>query len=105
MTKKLDSKTVKKIAQLARLSNEPEKDFLDKYGEELGAIIGHVEELQKLDTKGISPLDGVRTITVEELREDEPEADQEKYTRIRQNIINNFPNHQGNLLILPGIFE
>lgn len=105
MSEKLDSQTVAKIAKLARLENNPSQEFLDKYGKELGAILEYVRELQEVDTTGISPLDGIRTITVDELREDTPHQDSIAYSRVRLNIINNFPNRQGNLLVLPGIFE
>jgi len=103
--KKLDPQTVVKIAKLAKISENPSEEFIEKYSNELGAILGYIEELQELDTTGISPTDGLRTIKIEDLREDEPDKDQEKYQRIRKNIIANFPNKQGDLLTLPGIFN
>lgn len=101
----LDPATVRKIAHLARLSQDPSPEFLDKYGRELGAILEYMEQLQELDTSGIDPFAGVRTITIDQLRADAPASDQISYGRIRQNIIDNFPNRQGDLLVLPGIFE
>ena len=103
--KKLDPQTVVKIAKLAKISENPSPEFIEKYSNELGAILGYIEELQELDTAGISPTDGLRTIKVADLREDKPEEDQEKYLRIRKNIIANFPSKQGDLLTLPGIFS
>lgn len=105
MTKKLDKDTVRKIAHLARLNKNPSDEFLEKYSTELGAILEYVEKLQEVDTTGISPLDGIRTITIDQLREDVPAQDKQQYERIRQNIIANFPTKQGVLLELPGIFE
>lgn len=105
MTKKLDAATVKKVAHLARLSKDPSPEFLDKFGTELGAILEYVDQLQEVDTSGISPTDGIRTITIDKLRHDHPPVDPEKYEQIRQNIIKNFPKKQGVLLELPGIFE
>ncbi len=102
---KLTKSTVAKIAKLARISSEPDDAFLEKYTSELEAVLTHIEQLKKVDTTGISPFDGIRTINIEDLREDEPEKDTDTYGRIRQNIINNFPNKQGDLLVLPGIFE
>ena len=101
----LDPETVKKIAFLARLSKNPTPEFLEKYGIELGAVLEYMEQLKEIDTSGIDPFAGVRTIAVAELRDDEPVLDTVDYNRIRQNIINNFPNKQGDLLVLPGIFD
>jgi aspartyl-tRNA(Asn)/glutamyl-tRNA(Gln) amidotransferase subunit C len=104
MSTKLDAAAVKKIAYLARLNQNPDQAFLDKYGDEIGEILGYVQELNEVDTSGIDPLGGSRTIFVFQLRDDEP-ADSPDYDRVRTNIINNFPNKQGNLLVVPGIFE
>jgi aspartyl-tRNA(Asn)/glutamyl-tRNA(Gln) amidotransferase subunit C len=101
MSKVLDPQTVTKIAKLARLTDNPSPEFLEKYGRELGAILDYVEELQKVDTTGISPTDGLRSTTVNQLREDIPFVD----TDIRARIIANFPIKKGDLLEVPGIFE
>lgn len=101
MSKILDAETVTKIARLARLTDNPSPEFLEKYGKELGAILNYVEQLKQIDTTGISPTDGLRTITVEQLREDIPFVDE----NIRERIIANFPMKKGNLLEVPGIFE
>ena len=105
MSNKLTREDVRKIAQLARLESNPSDEFLDKFTKDLGSILEYIDVLQSVDTDGISPLDGVRTITIEELREDKVDPDQEGYLRTRNNIIRNFPTKQGDLLILPGIFE
>jgi aspartyl-tRNA(Asn)/glutamyl-tRNA(Gln) amidotransferase subunit C len=97
--------TVAKVAKLARLSSNPDDAFLEKYTGELSSILDYINQLQEVDTDGISPTDGIRTINVNELREDTPPIHQEDYDRIRKNIINNFPNKQGDLLMLPGIFD
>jgi aspartyl/glutamyl-tRNA(Asn/Gln) amidotransferase C subunit len=101
MSKTLEPEVVAKIAKLARLHSNPTPEFLEKYGKELGAILEYVEELQAVNTKGISPLDGIRTISVEELREDIPYVDKD----IRERIIANFPKRKGELLELAGIFD
>jgi aspartyl-tRNA(Asn)/glutamyl-tRNA(Gln) amidotransferase subunit C len=97
--------TVAKVARLARLNNTPDDAFLTKYTGELSQILDYINQLSEVDTTGISPVDGIRTIQVTQLREDLPPIDMTEYNRIRQNIINNFPNTQGDLLVLPGIFE
>ena len=105
MSQKLNAEVVRKVALLARLSKDPSPEFLEKYGNELGAILEYVDKLQEVDTTGISPTDGIATITLDQLRRDTPPVDEEEYARIRQNIIDNFPQSQGVLLQLPGIFE
>ena len=105
MSKILDPEIVRKIAFLARLSKDPSPEFLEKYGIELGAVLEYMEQLKELDTSGIDPFGGARTITISDLREDEPNQNTQDYLRVRQNIIKNFPNKQGDLLVLPGIFE
>ncbi len=97
--------TVAKVAKLARINNNPDDQFLDKYTGELSQILDYINQLQEVNTAGISPIDGIRTIKIQELRSDTPAQDLVEYNRIRQNIINNFPNKQGDLLVLPGIFE
>ena len=97
--------TVAKVAKLARLNNNPSDEFLDKYSSELSSILEYINQLQEIDTSGISPTDGIRTITVSKLRDDVPPLDMVEYDRIRNNIIKNFPNKKGDLLCLPGIFE
>lgn len=97
--------TVAKVAKLARINNNPDEEFLNKYTTELSAIINYINELQEVNTDGISPTDGIRTISIDQLREDIGPVDMDEYNRIRANIIRNFPNKQGDLLLLPGIFE
>jgi aspartyl-tRNA(Asn)/glutamyl-tRNA(Gln) amidotransferase subunit C len=103
----ISNDTVAKVAKLARISNNPSEEFLDKYRQELSGIIEYVDQLKEIDTKGIKPTDGVRTILVEELREDVASTlvNNANYQKTRNNIISNFPNKKGNLLVLPGIFE
>lgn len=105
MPKVLTPKIIKQVANLARLSENPSEEFIDKYGVEIGAILEYVDELQLVDTSNIDPLDGARICLVSNLREDEESADKKTYSRVRSNIIANFPNSQGDLLVVPGVFE
>jgi aspartyl-tRNA(Asn)/glutamyl-tRNA(Gln) amidotransferase subunit C len=100
----ITKETVAKVAKLARLTNNPSEEFLDKYTKDLSSIIDYINELQNLDTNGVLPTDGIRTIKIQDLREDIVTSGIE-YQKVRQNIIDNFPTKQGNLLLLPGIFE
>ena len=51
---RIDPKQVQEIAQLARLRLSDQE--LTRFTAELDAILGHVEELQKVDTTGIDPM-------------------------------------------------
>lgn len=58
---------VQKIAHLARM-DIPEGQ-LDKYTSELNQILGHVDDLNRLDTRDVPPMAGVVSKTTT-LRED-----------------------------------
>lgn len=49
----LDLETVRKVAKLARLALTPEEETL--FAEQLGQILGYVEQLRELDTEGLEP--------------------------------------------------
>lgn len=102
----MDSQTVSKIAYLSRLNNQPDQEFLDKYGSELSDVLDYVAELKQVDTSSVTNMLGsANIVSLSDLAEDEPDISETDYQRIRQNIINNFPDRQGDLLLLPGIFE
>jgi aspartyl-tRNA(Asn)/glutamyl-tRNA(Gln) amidotransferase subunit C len=92
---------VSKTFNLGRIGKDLPEDVLNKFTDQLGSIVGYVDQLQSVDTTGITSTDIIARISIDQLREDEPEKDQQSASRIRQNIINNFPNKQGNLLLLP----
>jgi aspartyl-tRNA(Asn)/glutamyl-tRNA(Gln) amidotransferase subunit C len=50
----VDKSTVARIAQLARIK-VPEED-LDALADELSKIVGWVEQLDEVDTKGVAPM-------------------------------------------------
>jgi len=102
---KISAAAVRKVALMARLDNNPSDEFVAKFQKQLGDILAHVDQLSSVDTSGISPTDGIRTIPVSNLRPDQPDTDQARYQRVRSNIIRNFPHKQGDLLVVPGIFE
>ena len=101
----INAQAIQKVAKLARLSHNLSEDDLAKYTAEIESILEYTSMLNEIDTTQISPTDGWRTNTIDELREDVSDSDTEDYQRVRQNIISNFPHKQNNLLILPGIFE
>jgi aspartyl/glutamyl-tRNA(Asn/Gln) amidotransferase C subunit len=116
----LTDEEIKKIAGLARLSQNLTQAEIDNYREKLSPIISIAQELNQIDTSLLATTDGWRTFTLEDLRKDEPTPDNnqnENYQRIRQNIITNWTTRvnpknpiaaspkYGNLLVLPGIFS
>ena len=96
---------VKKVAKLARLSSQPTSKFVKAYTDELSGILASVDMLKEVDISTIDSLMTNQTVTLQNLRADTPHLDNVTYDRVRTNIIHNFPHKQGNLLILPGIFE
>jgi len=49
----LSTKEIEYIANLARLELTPEE--IERYGRELSAILGYIDQLQKVDTEGVLP--------------------------------------------------
>lgn len=97
----ITTSTTVKIASLSRLQSNPDQEFLDKYTTELNNVLDYVTQIQSQNTDGITATDIMQTITIDKLREDEVETDLEKQAKTRKNIIANFPNKKGNLLVLP----
>ena len=80
-------------------------ELVEKYESELNSILNHVSELLKVDTSNIEAMSGIRTISIDELRPDEPEHNQALYENIRSRIIANFPEKEGDFLVISGIFQ
>jgi aspartyl/glutamyl-tRNA(Asn/Gln) amidotransferase C subunit len=97
----ITKESVKKIGILSRLFTEINDQKLDQYQSQLSAILGYADELSKIDTTGISPHQAFATIGINDLRDDEIDADTETVERVRQNILSNFPARQGDFLQLP----
>lgn len=97
----ITTQTTQKMASLSRIQSNPSDDFLEINTQNLNGILDYIKEIQSVDTGNISPTDIIQTITVDKLREDEPESNMDKYQSKRQRIIDNFPKKQGNLLVIP----
>lgn len=100
----LSTKTVKSVAKLARLYEDMSDEQAEKLVGDLSGIVDMADQLQSIDTGGIDYLDGMRTVTLDELRDDVV-WDGEEFEMIRKRIIEHFPNSQSNLLVIPGIFD
>jgi aspartyl-tRNA(Asn)/glutamyl-tRNA(Gln) amidotransferase subunit C len=53
MTEKLSRDTVAHVARLARL--DVTDDELERFTEQLGAVLAHADDIEKLDTAGVPP--------------------------------------------------
>jgi aspartyl-tRNA(Asn)/glutamyl-tRNA(Gln) amidotransferase subunit C len=93
----IDRKTVEKVAKLARLQLSDEE--LDRYGQQLGAILDYIAKLEKLDVAGLEPLaQAVDTSNV--FRDDVPRPGLP-----REAALQNAPEKNGDFFIVPKIIE
>ncbi len=106
MSQVLDPALIIKIARIAKLSASPSPEFVNKFSQQLGVIIDYVKQLEEVDVSQITTIGSARIVTLDDLAEDMPYPEEEM-EQIRQNIINNFPQRQGDLLVLrgAGIFD
>lgn len=93
----INKETIKHIAKLARLQLSPEEE--QTYSEQLGKILGHVNELQSVDTKDIEPAAHVLPIS-NVMREDEV-----KPCTQQSAILENAPQKEGKFFRVPKIGE
>ena len=101
MSTQINSTVVKRMLGLAKLGNNYSEQELEKLAEELGSILEYVEELKEIDTSTVNSTTIIPTCKISDLRTDIPNDNSDKYQKVRQNIINNFPKKQGDLLVLP----
>jgi aspartyl/glutamyl-tRNA(Asn/Gln) amidotransferase C subunit len=101
MSENITTKAVLKVANLSRLFTAADEKIVQTYQKQLGSVLNYADELSKLDVTGFSPHQAIATATINNLREDETDYGTEDYLRVRQNILNNFPTRQGDLLQLP----
>lgn len=91
----IDQKTIAHIAKLARLyvSDEEAKH----YGEQLSKVLGHFEQISKVNTQGVEPL-----VTPTDMkafwRADEP-----KHELTADEIVANAPSKAGKLFTVPPV--
>lgn len=96
---KLTREEVEHLGRLARLAlTEEEKE---RYAVELSAILEYVEQLQEVDTTDVEPTSQVTGLE-DVYREDVVRACDEE---TRKKIIAQFPERDGDLLKVPGVFE
>jgi aspartyl-tRNA(Asn)/glutamyl-tRNA(Gln) amidotransferase subunit C len=95
----LTNEQVRHIAKLARLHLEDEE--LESYQEQLSSILDYVAKLQELDTEGVKELQhGADLSNI--FRDDETVVCSED---VRTRSIENFSNHEGDLLKVQAVFD
>jgi len=101
MSSSIDKKKLEHLAKLARLELTPDEE--GKLLKDLGNILEHFEELQKLDTKDVPPMAGgtdLRNV----FREDDPEKSGGTSTN-RGAGTEAFPESRDGYLKVPPVFE
>ena len=97
MSQKMDQKTVEKVASLARLEISDEQK--ETFGEQLGNIIGFVEQLSEVDTDNVAPLASVVDASLT-LREDVV-TDGDK----KDDVLANSPEENEDFFVVTKIIE
>lgn len=94
---KISKKEVLETAELARL--EFEEELLDKFTEQLGSILEHIEDLNELDTDDIEPTSHVLELTTP-LRED-------KVVQLitTSEALKNAPESEDDFFVVPKVIE
>ncbi|NPA24499.1 MAG: Asp-tRNA(Asn)/Glu-tRNA(Gln) amidotransferase subunit GatC [Deltaproteobacteria bacterium] len=94
--KKIDTRTVRHVATLARLEMSDQETAL--YEEQLNAILGYVEKLQELDTSDIQPLAHIAA-SATPMREDVPAAG------LGEKCLTNAPDREERFFKVPQVIE
>jgi aspartyl/glutamyl-tRNA(Asn/Gln) amidotransferase C subunit len=97
----VNAEDIKKVANLGRIYKTASDDQNHKLQTDLHSVLSMIQKLSSLELSKYSPQAAFKVIRIDELRLDEPNNESEEYKRVRQNIINNFPSRQGDLLQLP----
>ncbi|MCR4256486.1 MAG: Asp-tRNA(Asn)/Glu-tRNA(Gln) amidotransferase subunit GatC [Patescibacteria group bacterium] len=95
----LNREDVERLAALSRLSLSEEES--KRMEQTLDPILDYVGRLSKIDTTGV-PETEATPVPPERLRADEPMSVDPAFRRA---ALSNFPDRQGDLLRVPGVFE
>ena len=93
----IDTDTVRKVARLARIAVRD--DELEPLANELGAILGWVEQLQALDVEGVEPMTSVTPMSLK--RRTDEVTDGER----RDDILANAPDAREGFFVVPKVVE
>ena len=92
---KITADDVRKVAQLARL--ELPEDTISTYTGQLERILGYVDQLQAVDTEGVSPT--TRAVEVINATRD----DRVVATDVREELLDQAPQREGDFFRVPKI--
>ncbi len=93
----MDTETVKRIAYLARI--DVADGELEPLADELGAIIGWVEQLSEVDTSRVEPMTSVAEATLPR------RADKVTDGGLRDDVLANAPEHEKGFYTVPKVVE
>jgi len=93
----VDAATVKRIGRLARIRIE--EGEVEKYQEELNAILGFVEQLGEVDVTGVEPMTSVTPMRLR--RRDDVVSD----GGYPDKIVANAPLSEDNFFMVPKVVE
>ena len=93
----IDAATVRRIAHLSRIAVQEEE--LAPLAEELGAILGWIEQLGEVDVEGVEPMTTATPMALKR-RVDEARADVG-----RDEILRNAPGQRDGFFVVPKVVE
>ena len=93
----IDAATVKRIGRLARIRIR--EDEVEKYANELNAILGFVEQLGEVNVEGVAPM---TSVTPMQLRRRQDAVTDGGYP---EQIVKNAPLTEDNFFMVPKVIE
>ena len=93
----IDKNQVKKVAKLSRISLDDKS--LESISNDLASILKFVEQLNKLDTKSVKPLNSIVDKSLE------PRKDKVNDGKIKEEILKNSPDKNEDFFIVPKVVE
>jgi aspartyl-tRNA(Asn)/glutamyl-tRNA(Gln) amidotransferase subunit C len=93
----LDPATVRRIARLARIRLDEAE--VPQLADELGSILGWIEQLNEVDVAGVGPLTGAAQMAL--MMRDDVVTD----GNIREAVLANAPDRAGDYFAVPKVVE
>ena len=93
----IDKNQVKKVAKLSRISLDDKN--LESLSNDLASILKFVEQLNKLDTSSVKPLNSIVDKSLE------PREDKVNDGKIKEEILKNSPDKNEDFFIVPKVVE
>ena len=93
----IDKNQVKKVAKLSRISLDDKN--LDSLSNDLASILKFVEQLNKLDTNNVKPLNSIVDKSLEARK------DKVNDGKIKEEILKNSPDKNEDFFIVPKVVE